>query len=181
MLLATTGDDSIIRLESRHLTVTNNDCIAGIVPLNLLNRVILSDMAQVSGMVIQELLKRHIPVIMLTADGKYLGQIHYSPRGDNERKRLQYGFVPESNLLPAKRLLDAKRLKKISRLCLDYGFRIQYSVFSMDFDEKRLHCFIQELKGMISLDTDRVMLIPICKNCSQSTFIFREKVFSEFT
>ena len=70
---------------------------------------------------------------------------------------------------------DPGRLKKTSRLCLDYGFRIQYSVFSMDFDEKRLHCFIQELKGMISLDTDRVMLIPICKNCSQSTFIFGKK------
>ena len=108
MLLAITCDDSIIRLESRHLTVTNDNCIAGIVPLVLLKRVILSDMAHVSGAVIQELLKRHIPVIMLTEKGEYLGQMHYSPSGDNGRKRLQYCFVPEDNLLPAQRLLEAK-------------------------------------------------------------------------
>ena len=108
MPLAITNTESIIRLESRHLTVADNDRIAGIVPLNLLKRVILTDIPQISGAVIQALLQRHIPVIMLTGNGEYLGQTHYSPSGYNERKRLQYSFEQGNNLLPAKRLLETK-------------------------------------------------------------------------
>lgn len=108
MLLAITRNDSIIRLESRHLTICDNGAINGTVPINLLSRVILSDMRGISGALIQELLYRHIPVIMLSSDGKYIGQMHYTPNGDSERKRLQYTFDAQADILPAQRLLAAK-------------------------------------------------------------------------
>lgn len=51
MLLAITDNRSTIRLESRHLNLSQDDKISGIVPLNLLDRVILSGTSSVSGSV----------------------------------------------------------------------------------------------------------------------------------
>ncbi len=98
MLLAITIDDSIIRLESRHLTVTNDNCIAGIVPI-------------------------------------------------------------------AYDISDAKRLKKISRLCLDYGIRVQYSIFEFDLPDEFTQNFLCELEKIIDPAVDNVMVVPICENC----------------
>lgn len=108
MLLAITHSNSIIRLESRHLTISNDGILNGIVPLNLLSRVLLPDIMSISGALIQALLQRHIPIILLSADGKYIGQMHYTPSGDNERKILQYKFALTGNILPAQQLLNAK-------------------------------------------------------------------------
>ena len=108
MLLAVTNDQTTIRLESRHLTLSQDDKLAGTVPVNLIDRVVLSGAANVSGSVFQALLMRHIPIIMLDNCNRYLGQMHYSPSGNCERIALQYHVYQEHDLLPAQRLLETK-------------------------------------------------------------------------
>ena len=62
------------------------------------------------------------------------------------------------------------RLKKVANICLDYGFRVQYSVFLMDLDEKYRNTFISEVKNVISLSEDKIIMIPICNGCRKSIF-----------
>lgn len=101
MLLALTDDSSVIHLESRHLNIALSESEPmQAVPLPLIKRVVITDTARVSGAVIQALLVRKIPVIFISRGGKYLGQLHYSPTGDCERKLRQQQFA-EMPLLPA--------------------------------------------------------------------------------
>ena len=107
MLLAITKNDAVIRLESRHLRVESEN-VSRTIPLNLVDRVLLAGYPQLSGAVMQQLLMAHVPVIMLSEDGRYLGEIHYTPGGNSERRRLQALCASESDLRPAKALLAAK-------------------------------------------------------------------------
>lgn len=108
MLLALTHNDSVVRLESRHLTVSNAGLLCGTVPVNLLSRVILTGLSQISGAVLQAFLERHIPVIVVTSCGQYLGQWHYTPSGDCGRKQRQYLFRIKEDITPAQQLLNVK-------------------------------------------------------------------------
>lgn len=109
MLLALTKQDNIIRLESRHLKISSKSgSETDIIPVNLLDRVILTEPSRISGAVMQQLLEAHIPVILIGKNGKYLGQMHYTPGGDCQRRRLQAMLPAEDLLQPAINLLDAK-------------------------------------------------------------------------
>ena len=95
MLLALTKQDNIIRLESRHLKISSKSGgETDIIPVNLLDRVILTEPSRISGAVMQQLLEVHIPVILIGKNGKYLGQMHYTPGGDCQRRRLQAMLSP---------------------------------------------------------------------------------------
>lgn len=63
---------------------------------------------------------------------------------------------------------DAKRLKKLSRLCLDYGVRIQYSIFEFDLNADLTKDFLQKISEIIDSAVDKVMVVPVCENCRKS-------------
>ena len=109
MLLALTKESSVIRLESRHLNIAfTDDEQMQTIPLPLIDRVVLTDTPRISGAVIQELLSRKIPVTFISGRGEFLGQLHFTPGGECERRRLQYTVPEELKLLSACKLLEAK-------------------------------------------------------------------------
>ncbi len=63
---------------------------------------------------------------------------------------------------------DKTRLKKISQICLDYGIRIQYSVFEFDLSLEVAAEFLQEVTGIIDSAADKILVIPVCENCRKS-------------
>ena len=67
---------------------------------------------------------------------------------------------------------DAGRLKKISSLCLDYGMRVQYSIFEFDLDETLTETFLDEVEKLIDPAEDRLMVIPVCANCRKSICLY---------
>ena len=60
---------------------------------------------------------------------------------------------------------DKTRLKKISQICLDYGIRIQYSVFEFDLSLEVAAEFLQEVTGIIDSAADKILVIPVCESC----------------
>ena len=60
---------------------------------------------------------------------------------------------------------DQKRMLKVAQLCLDYGVRIQYSIFQFDLNEYLTEQFVAELKNIIDQGSDKVMIVPVCKKC----------------
>lgn len=111
MLLALTKDDSVLRLESKHLTISfSGDEQLQTIPLPLIDRVVLTDTPRISGAVIQELLIRKIPVTFVSGKGEFLGQLHFTPGGECQRRRQQHQMsVSEKNNLQASCcLLEAK-------------------------------------------------------------------------
>ena len=58
-----------------------------------------------------------------------------------------------------------KRRKKVSDLLLEYGVRIQYSVFECDLSEKDVYTLEHKIMEMIDLSSDSVLFYPLCKKC----------------
>lgn len=60
---------------------------------------------------------------------------------------------------------DSKRLHKVAKTCEDYGFRIEYSVFECDLDEKTFQDLWNRLNKVIDPDADCIIAYKICKSC----------------
>lgn len=61
---------------------------------------------------------------------------------------------------------DPKRLRRVHSLLLDYGAWQQLSVFSINVTEERLATLVAELRDEIEPEEDRVLILPMCSNCS---------------
>ena len=59
---------------------------------------------------------------------------------------------------------DRKR-KKMSDFLLEYGVRVQYSVFECDLTEKDVKAIMEKAEELIDLATDSLLMYPLCKNC----------------
>ena len=58
-----------------------------------------------------------------------------------------------------------RRRKKMSDFLLEYGVRVQYSVFECDLTEKDVKAIMEKAEELIDLATDSVLMYPLCKNC----------------
>ena len=63
---------------------------------------------------------------------------------------------------------NPKRLKKIAKLCLDYGVRVQFSIFEFDLEPSLTMQFIREIDSIIDPRSDKVMIIPVCSSCRKN-------------
>ncbi|GJQ31786.1 MAG: hypothetical protein HBSAPP04_06250 [Ignavibacteriaceae bacterium] len=58
-----------------------------------------------------------------------------------------------------------RRRKKMSDFLLEYGVRVQYSVFECDLTEKDVQAIMKKAEELIDPATDSVLIYPLCKNC----------------
>jgi len=59
---------------------------------------------------------------------------------------------------------DSRRLR-VAKVLLDYGYRVQYSVFEADLDEDLLKELIKRLSSQIDPREDSVRIYRICQRC----------------
>ena len=64
-------------------------------------------------------------------------------------------------------IADPKRLRKVARLCEDFGYRKQYSVFLVRVSATDFVRLRSRLYEAINLTLDQVLFIPLCGKCSQ--------------
>ncbi len=69
---------------------------------------------------------------------------------------------------------DDKRRLKVAKIMLDYGYRVQYSVFEADIDENLLKEIIDRLQKVINTDEDSIRIYHICRRCLDQTQLFGE-------
>jgi CRISPR-associated protein Cas2 len=58
-----------------------------------------------------------------------------------------------------------KRRTRLAKLLLDYGNRVQYSVFECDLTEKQMAKLLKEVKAVISEQEDSVRVYRLCVGC----------------
>ena len=66
---------------------------------------------------------------------------------------------------------DDKRRLKISKIMMDYGDRVQYSVFEADLDKEMLQEMMERLRKVINSKEDSIRIYHICQNCLRQTAI----------
>ena len=60
---------------------------------------------------------------------------------------------------------SSRRRSRIASLLLDYGQRVQYSVFECELDAARSTILRDKLAAMIDPRTDRIHFYPVCRAC----------------
>lgn len=58
-----------------------------------------------------------------------------------------------------------KRRDKLATLLLDYGVRVQYSVFEIVVDKTLFDSLIKKIKRIIHSQKDMILVYPLCANC----------------
>lgn len=58
----------------------------------------------------------------------------------------------------------AKRLRKVAKVCVNYGHRVQNSVFECFIDQSQLAIVKHQLEGIIDLSTDSVRIYHMGSN-----------------
>jgi CRISPR-associated protein Cas2 len=60
---------------------------------------------------------------------------------------------------------DPKRLRKVAKICEDFGYRRQLSVFLVRVSATEFVRLRTRLYEAINLDEDQVLLLPLCAKC----------------
>lgn len=56
---------------------------------------------------------------------------------------------------------------RVAKILLDYGVRVQYSVFEMDMTENELTIVLKRVRAQINEDTDSVLVYNLCAGCDK--------------
>jgi len=64
-------------------------------------------------------------------------------------------------------IVDDKRRNKAAKILLDFGQRVQYSVFECLVDDKALDKLINRLQDVISEQKDSIRIYILCASCKK--------------
>ena len=64
---------------------------------------------------------------------------------------------------------DARRLRRVARLALQHGERVQKSLYLCALGYEQLEVLHRQLGGIANTAEDRLMLRPICRACRAAT------------
>ena len=62
---------------------------------------------------------------------------------------------------------DDKRRGKIAKILLDFGSRVQYSVFEAILTKELLEKLLKRLKKVVNLKEDSIRIYRLCNDCKQ--------------
>lgn len=74
---------------------------------------------------------------------------------------------------------DDKRRNKISKTLLDFGDRVQFSVFECILKNDELIEMTKRVKSIIRDEDDRVRVYPVCAGCKSAIQIYGKGRISE--
>lgn len=72
-------------------------------------------------------------------------------------------------------IVDNKRRTKLAKRLLNFGARVQYSVFECDLDAKQLAQLKKQVLPGLNLEEDSLRIYQICENCVENIQSFGVK------
>ena len=65
-------------------------------------------------------------------------------------------------------IVEDKRRNRLSRCLMDFGDRVQYSVFECLLEEALLKKMISRIKRIVNQEEDKVRIYVLCATCQRS-------------
>jgi len=81
------------------------------------------------------------------------------------------------NMIVAYDIADPRRLAKIARLMLDYGQRVQKSIFEVSVTPPVFQQMTAHVEEIIECEEDGVKYFPLCEECSGTVEIIGQGNF----
>ena len=66
---------------------------------------------------------------------------------------------------------DDKRRLRLAKLLLDYGKRVQYSVFECDLTPAQMDAMLERVQAIVDAEADSVRVYRLCASCEKSVVI----------
>ena len=74
---------------------------------------------------------------------------------------------------------DPRRLRRVAIACLDFGIRIEKSVFECDLRNDQFDELWNRLKDIVDEETDRIVCYPICSACEKNVVTYGRAIHAE--
>ncbi len=71
----------------------------------------------------------------------------------------------DEHVIIAYDVVDDRRRYRLSKALSRYGERIQYSVFELSIALKDLYNLVDDMKGLMDNEHDRLLVIRMCAGC----------------
>lgn len=75
-------------------------------------------------------------------------------------------------------IVNNNKRNRMANLLLDYGRRVQKSVFECDLDEKNLTQMIEEATRQIT-EEDSLIIYKLCESCSSKIELYGRQIVKE--
>lgn len=82
-------------------------------------------------------------------------------------------------MLIAYDIADPQRLNKIAKIMLDYGVRVQKSIFEANVNRAVFQEMKERVEEIIVAEEDGVKYFPLCENCSGTVEIIGQGEFTD--
>lgn len=67
---------------------------------------------------------------------------------------------------------DSKRLHRVAKVCSEYGFRVEYSLFECDLNDQHFETFWSRLTSQIDVSEDRLICYELCRHCAKKIITY---------
>ena len=76
-------------------------------------------------------------------------------------------------------IVDDSKRNKIADILLDYGKRVQKSVFECDLNEKNLKQMIKEILMCVNLEKDSLRVYYLCSDCYEKIEYYGRQIVTD--
>ncbi len=83
------------------------------------------------------------------------------------------------NMIVAYDIADEKRLTRVAKVMMDYGVRVQKSIFEVDVSQKVFRELKSRLEEIILFEEDGVKYFPLCEKCAGTVEIIGQGQFTD--
>lgn len=83
------------------------------------------------------------------------------------------------NMIVAYDIADEKRLNRVAKVILDYGTRVQKSIFEVDITPKAFKELKERIENIIVAEEDGVKYFPLCEKCAGTVEIIGQGIFTD--
>ncbi|GAB6267366.1 MAG: CRISPR-associated endonuclease Cas2 [Smithella sp.] len=83
------------------------------------------------------------------------------------------------NMIVAYDITEVKRLNKIAKVMLDYGVRVQKSIFEIDVTPRAFRELKERVEKIIVKELDGVKYYPLCEKCVGTVEIIGQGQFTD--
>ena len=83
------------------------------------------------------------------------------------------------NMIVAYDIADPKRLTRVAKIVIDYGVRVQKSIFEVAVDGRIFAEMKARIEKVIVPDEDGVKYFPLCEKCAGTVEIVGQGVYTD--
>ena len=112
-----------------------------------------------SSLCLEQLFNDFFPDDVNSKNRFQVGEVFYEYQPEKEKYKNMLHIVTYD-------IRNPKRLRKVAKICENFGFRVEYSVFECDLNEEQFILLWKTLEEAMDTDEDALLAYKVCGTCT---------------